>query len=224
VKLPTSRRTWRLAAVAAVAGALAVPVGVRLTPATTATFTTPAAASTTPGASSRPTLGPAPTPFGVTDSPPEPAVVSYTGQPTRLRIPAIRVDTGFELLRLDLTGALETPHDFDKAGWFVDGAAPGDVGPAVVAGHVNSRAGGPAVFARLHELSPGAVVEIDRGGGTVRFRVVATDRYPKNAFPTEKVYGPTPSAELRLITCGGDFNPSRRSYVDNVVVYAVLAD
>jgi hypothetical protein len=128
--------------------------------------------------------------------------------PTRVRIPAIRVDSPLETLELDGAGALQAPRDFARAGWYAAGTAPGDVGPAVIAGHVDSREG-PAVFFRLHQL---------RAGDTIG--VVATDRYPKNRFPTEAVYGPTPDPQLRLVTCGGVFDRDRRSYVDNVVVYA----
>jgi hypothetical protein len=216
MRVPLSRRAWLTAAVALGAAALAVPVGLAAStaPQPHAVFVDP-----TP----TPTFGALPTPYGVAEPPPEPVVAVYSGEPTRLRVPVIGVDTHLKLLRLDNHGELETPGDYARAGWFAGGAAPGDVGPAVIAGHVNNR-NGPAVFARLHEVRPGAEVEVERGGQTVRFRVVAVDRYPKDAFPTEKVYGPTPAAELRLITCGGDFDASRRSYVDNIVVYAVLAD
>jgi hypothetical protein len=142
--------------------------------------------------------------------------------PVRVRVPAIGVDS--ELLRLgtDASGALVPPEDFDRAGWFADGAVPGDVGPAVVAGHVDS-VDGPAVFFRLDDLAPGDEVLLDREDGTTaHFSVTGVGRYPKSDFPTEAVYGPTPRAELRLVTCGGDFDRSRRSYVDNVVVTAVL--
>ena len=140
--------------------------------------------------------------------------------PVRVRVPAIGVDS--ELLRLgtDASGVLVPPADFARAGWFAGGAVPGDVGPAVVAGHVDS-VDGPAVFARLRDLVPGDEVLVDRADGTtVRFAVTGVGRYPKDDFPTEAVYGPTPRAELRLVTCGGDFDRSRRSYEDNVVVFA----
>ncbi|MDP9429439.1 MAG: class F sortase [Actinomycetota bacterium] len=152
----------------------------------------------------------------------EPGTEQTAAAPVRVRVPAIGVDS--ELLRLgtDATGVLVPPGDFDRAGWFADGAVPGDVGPAVVAGHVDS-VDGPAVFYRLTELAPGDEVVIDaEDGTTARFTVTRTGRYPKSEFPTEAVYGPTPRAELRLVTCGGDFDRSRRSYVDNVVVTAVL--
>jgi sortase (surface protein transpeptidase) len=140
--------------------------------------------------------------------------------PVRVRVPAIGVDS--ELLRLgtDASGVLVPPADFARAGWFAGGAVPGDVGPAVVAGHVDS-VDGPAVFSRLRDLVPGDEVLVDRADGTtVRFAVTGVGRYPKDDFPTEGVYGPTPRAELRLVTCGGDFDRSRRSYEDNVVVFA----
>jgi hypothetical protein len=141
--------------------------------------------------------------------------------PTRLRIASIAVDTPLEDLDLDATGALQAPKDFAHAGWYAKGNRPGDVGPAIIAGHVDSKKG-RAVFYRLHELGPGGSVEVMRGGNWVTFRVLATRRYPKNRFPTDEVYAPTPNAQLRLITCGGAFDHSRGSYMDNIVVYAVL--
>jgi hypothetical protein len=141
--------------------------------------------------------------------------------PTRLRIASISVDTPLEDLDLDAAGALQAPKDFAHAGWYARGNRPGDIGPAVIAGHVDSKKG-PAVFHRLHELRPGGSIEVMRAGSWVTFRVLATHRYPKNEFPTDEVYAPTPNAQLRLITCGGAFDHSRGSYVDNIVVYAVL--
>lgn len=143
-----------------------------------------------------------------------------SGAPTRLRVPAAGVDTTLESLRLDDAGALVPPRDFARAGWYADGTAPGDIGPAVIAGHVDSRRG-PAVFHRLREVDTGDTVEVVRGGTTLRFTVVSTAWYPKDRFPTDRVYGPTPDRQLRLITCGGVFDRSLRSYRDNLVVYAV---
>jgi hypothetical protein len=141
------------------------------------------------------------------------------GPPTRLRIPAIAVDSPLEPLHLDAHGAL-TPPTFPHAGWYADGPAPGDVGPAVLAGHVDSTTG-PAVFYRLGALRHGDSVEVQRDGQWLSFTVVDVQRYPKNAFPTADVYGPTPDPQLRLITCSGEFDRARHSYLDNTVVYAV---
>jgi Sortase domain len=93
----------------------------------------------------------------------------------------------------------------------------------VIAGHVDSRTG-PAVFYRLRELRPGQAVLVERADGTrLRFVVEQARSYPKASFPTGDVFGPVPSAALRLITCGGDFDRARGSYRDNLVVFAGLA-
>lgn len=143
--------------------------------------------------------------------------------PVRVRIPAIGVDSPLTVLGVDDAGALVPPADFDRAGWFAAGPSPGDVGPSVIAGHVDSR-DGPAVFFRLAELVPDDEILVERADGTTaRFTVSRTARYAKDEFPTAEVYGPTPRAELRLITCGGEFDADRGSYRDNVVVAAVLS-
>jgi sortase (surface protein transpeptidase) len=147
---------------------------------------------------------------------------SGAAAPTRVRVPAIGVDSRLVRLGVDDDGALVPPEDFATAGWFTGGPAPGETGPAVIAGHVDSYRG-PAVFFRLAELEEGDEVLVDRADGTAaRFTVTAVDRYPKDDFPTDQVYGPAPRPELRLITCGGEFDPDARSYRDNVVVSAAL--
>lgn len=147
------------------------------------------------------------------------AAEAAAGAPTRVRVTAIGLDSPLETLHI-AKGALRPPTRFDRAGWYADGTVPGDTGPAVIAGHVDSKAG-PAVFYRLRELTTGDTIEVLRGGRTLRFTVTRTAWYPKRAFPTEEVYGPTPDRQLRLITCGGVFDHRLRSYKDNLVVYAV---
>jgi hypothetical protein len=145
-------------------------------------------------------------------------------EPVSLRIPSIGIDTGPLVdLATEADGTLEVPTDEAQAGWFSPGPAPGQFGPAVIAGHVdgNSR---PGVFYRLGELRPGAEVQVTRADGTLaRFVVDKVERYPKDEFPTAAVYGDqNHRAELRLITCGGEFDDSTGHYVDNVVAYAHL--
>jgi LPXTG-site transpeptidase (sortase) family protein len=151
---------------------------------------------------------------------PGPSAPAPAGTPTRVRIPAIGVDAPLDDLHLDEAGTLAAPKEYQVPGWYADGTPPGDIGPAVIAGHVDSRTG-PAVFYRLAELKAGDRVEVARGGRWLAFRVVSVDRVPKDRFPTARVYGPTPDRQLRLITCGGGFDESRLSYLDNVVVFAV---
>jgi len=146
--------------------------------------------------------------------------VAPKGVPTRVRVSAIGVDSTLERLHLGANGALVPPRAYAKAGWYADGTVPGDTGPAVIAGHVDSRTG-PAVFYRLRELAAGDRIEVVRGGTVARFTVTRTKWYSKSKFPTSEVYGPTPDRQLRLITCGGVFDRTLRSYRDNLVVYAV---
>jgi hypothetical protein len=169
-----------------------------------------------------------PPPDGVAGSPPEavdssPApspVPTQVADPVRVEIPVIAVDTSLVPLSIDATGALAAPERFDVAGWHREGPEPGEVGTAVIAGHVDSRSG-PAVFFRLAELSVGDPVHVHRADGTVvTFAVTRLAQYRKDQLPSAEVYGPTGGIELRLVTCGGEFDRSRRSYRDNIVVFA----
>jgi sortase (surface protein transpeptidase) len=148
--------------------------------------------------------------------------VQTSNLPLYVNIPAIGV--GSELIELGIAtdGELEVPTDFNQAGWFSGGAVPGEPGPAVIAGHLDSVLG-PAIFWKLSLLKPGDIVKILRRDSKVlTFSVTWIDRVRKDYFPSDQVYGPTPNSELRLITCGGTFNKSVRSYNDNTIVYAKL--
>jgi Sortase domain len=143
--------------------------------------------------------------------------------PVRLEIPAIGVSARLGGLGLDPDGRMQVPGDFQAAGWFTGAAEPGQLGPAVVAGHVDSHTG-PAVFYRLRELRPGDEVRVVRADRrVVRFVVESLASYPKPEVPAERVYGPTTAPALRLITCAGSFDRRRRSYRDNLVVEATIA-
>ncbi|MEU8704853.1 class F sortase [Streptomyces sp. NPDC048565] len=143
--------------------------------------------------------------------------------PVRIRIPGIGVDAPMTGLALGADGSLDAPPAADRnlAGWFEGGTPPGAKGTAVVAGHVDN-AEGPSVFYALGSLKKGAEVEIDRRDGrTAVFSVDAVEVYENDAFPDKRVYGPTPHASLRLITCGGGFT-RETGYQGNVVAYAHL--
>jgi sortase (surface protein transpeptidase) len=143
--------------------------------------------------------------------------------PVRLQIPAIGVSTPLVNLGRLPDGSLEVPKPWDVAGWYDKGPRPGQPGPAVILGHVDST-NGPAVFYQLRSLRPGDTVRVGLADGRILvFRVQRIQRYPKDEFPTEAVYFPTLNRELRLITCGGEFDYAARSYRDNIVVYADLA-
>ena len=161
---------------------------------------------------------PAPPAFSVA-----PASAAPTpGVPTRLVIPALDLDTPLTSLGVGPAGELLPPESAELAGWFAGGVVPGQTGPAVIAGHLDTRTG-PGVFARLAELRPGDEVLVVRTDTTVRFRVGWTEDVAKDEFPTDRVYGPTPVPELRLITCGGEFDRSTGHYRSNVIVHTQVA-
>ena len=152
---------------------------------------------------------------------PGPRDVAPTGDPLRVRIPAIGVDAPLVRLGLNPDQTLEVPG-YDESGWYTGGSRPGDRGPAVIAAHVDSKTG-PAVFYRLRELKAGDTVHVDYRDGAVTFSVRESQSFPKSSFPTAQVYGATEGPELRLITCDGTFDRKARSYRSNLVVWAGLA-
>jgi sortase (surface protein transpeptidase) len=151
-------------------------------------------------------------------------VARSAATPTEVAIPAIGVDAGLEDLHRGAAGELDPPKGWDDAGWFSDGIVPGEVGPAVIAGHVDSPTSA-AVFFRLDELVAGDRIAVTMSDGSTRtFVVDRTERAAKKAFPTSDVYGTTPTPTLRLITCDGTFDTATGHYTDNLVVFADLVD
>jgi sortase (surface protein transpeptidase) len=142
--------------------------------------------------------------------------------PVQVTIPRLHVKTRLVDLHRRSNGTLQTPKTAELAGWFVGSAHPGDSGPTVIVGHVDST-DGPGVFHDLRRLRAGDVIVVGRADGSaVRFTVQRVERVGKNRFPTAAVYtGRT--ASLRLVTCGGVFDRRSRHYLDNVIVYAALA-
>jgi hypothetical protein len=160
-----------------------------------------------------------PAPTAPIVAPPQSARQAPVARPVSLTIPLIGVQTRLISLGLTSSGTLQVPSSTTVAGWYTGGPRPGDIGSAVIVGHVDSLTG-PGVFYRLSELRPGNRVFVLRADRTtVAFRVIAVRAYLKDHFPTRDVYGPTPDAELRLITCGGAFDAAAGHYLSNVVVY-----
>lgn len=143
--------------------------------------------------------------------------------PQRVVIEALGIDAAVEHVGLTRNGALAPPSDPSRVGWYTQSSPPGELGPAVFVGHVDSREG-PAIFARLGELDAGDVVTVESGdGSTISYVVSSVSRYPKESFPTETVYGGSPEPSLRLITCAGPYQRGM-GYADNVVVSARTGD
>ncbi|MFD3513037.1 class F sortase [Streptomyces sp. NPDC058657] len=171
-----------------------------------------------------PTARPAATAETTASRAAEEAAPSRSGRPVQLSIPSIGVQSDIMRLGLNADGTVEVPPA-DKGmttGWYTGGPAPGAPGPAVLIGHNETR-NGRAVFHDLKKIVKGADITVrDERGTTVRFKVTGRETVKKNAFPTERVYGPTQSRALRLITCDGAFDAQGHP-VDNLIVYAIKA-
>jgi sortase (surface protein transpeptidase) len=162
------------------------------------------------------------TPLGVGVQTPSPEATESVSPPVALTIPAIGVQTRLIHLGLTASGALQVPTTTAVAGWFTGSPPPGAIGSSVIAGHVDSYLG-PGIFYRLDLLRSGDRIYVRQAGGRLAvFLVNSVYMYTKAKFPTAKVYGPTPTPQLRLITCGGTFDSQTGHYLSNVVVYATL--
>ncbi|WP_228981993.1 class F sortase [Streptomyces sp. DH12] len=193
----------------------------RQQPAAPATPAPGAAAGAAGGRAVRPAPAPTPKP-----PPPTPPPAPLGPSPAaRLAIPAITIEAPVIGLGLDETGRLRSPPVDDPrlVGWYDGGPTPGEKGTAVAVGHRDTRTGA-AVFLDIHSLKRGNTVRVTRlDGRTAVFTVDRVRTYTKDKFPDKEVYGPTGRPELRLLTCGGAFDP-KKGYDANVVVFAHLAE
>jgi sortase (surface protein transpeptidase) len=177
----------------------------------------PAVPASRPPSRTDPTLPPA-----RAERPPPPVEPEHEGEvPLRLVIPAIGVDHPVVEVGRHPDGTMEIPHDVHEIGWYGPlGIRPGDAGAAVLAGHVDSRAQGRGAFFGLRDLDVGDVIVVGTEDGERHWVVSGRTRYPKAELPIETVFAVGGAPRLVLITCGGQFDAGRRSYTDNVVVYA----
>lgn len=224
VRRPLSRRRFVVAGLGALLAACTgqvrnedrAAVGGAPTPAPEPTPSSTPSVSPPPS----PALSPSPTEtFDVTTTPGGGADLPTGIVPTRITIPAIDVDAA--CVELDLRrDEVEVP-DFGLAGWWVQTRRPGEIGPAVMGAHVDSRSG-PDVFFRLRDLRRGDTVMVRDEDGATRTFVVDLDpiQVDKDDRPPEVFGFGERRPELRLITCGGDFNPAIGSYDSNIVVFA----
>ncbi|WP_078662753.1 class F sortase [Streptomyces bicolor] len=146
-------------------------------------------------------------------------------RPVRLLIPKISVDAPFTDLAIGSSGQLEPPpaNDTNLVGWHAKGASPGEAGTSIIAGHVDTTTS-PAVFVSLSELKKGDRFQVLREDGRKpSFVIDSVETFDKDSFPSKRVYGDTPRAQVRLITCAGDYDRSAKDYTANLVVFAHLA-
>ncbi len=189
------------------------------TPTAGALPTNPSPAPTPPAAPSPTTAAPAP--VAAPTAPPTATPAPRAGLPVRLKIPTLRVDAAVEYVGLTPEGAMDVPKDYDNTAWYEPGTRPGEPGNAVIAGHVDSQTG-KAVFWDLGTLKPGDEVIVAGADGVERrFAVRAIEAYRRADAPLGRIFGPTSSARLNLITCDPEsgFDRARREYGGNIVVY-----
>jgi LPXTG-site transpeptidase (sortase) family protein len=144
----------------------------------------------------------------------------YNGLPSRLKIPAISVDTEVQYLGKTSKGEMEVPKSHTVTGWYKYGAIPGDEGSAVIAGHVIGPKGEHGIFFNMKKLKPGDELQmVDAKGKTSLFKVRETRTYGQNEQPSE-VFNSSSGTHLNLITCAGEWDAANKQYLKRLVVFA----
>lgn len=150
------------------------------------------------------------------------ALLTHTiANPVRIVIPALKVDAKMAKVGLKSNGAMEIPK-VGVVGWFGPGPVPGASGPCVVVSHV-TYGGKKGAFYHLKDLKQGDQVLIyDKSGDVATFQVDSKETILKSALPTDRIWNNTKDAVLRLVTCGGEYDPQTKHYLSNVIVYGHL--
>jgi sortase (surface protein transpeptidase) len=160
--------------------------------------------------------------------PPNPASVAAplpASTPMTIEIPAIGVDAPVMRLGLNPDGTVQVPplDNHNLAGWYDRSVTPGAKGTSVILGHVDDYAGA-SVFFNIKNLRKGDTIDVVRAdGSTAVFAVDGVQKAAKTNFPTTDVFGNVPYPALRLVTCGGPFDPNTGEYLDSIIVYAHLS-
>ena len=150
------------------------------------------------------------------------ALATVRSLPTTLWIPAIGLAVSLGTLGLNADGSVQAPTTITQPGWFRLGPSPGQVGSAVILGHVDNYSG-PGIFFQLRTLAAGDQVYVALADGDIaRFAVNSVAMYTKTQFPSQRVYASHGSSALQLVTCGGIFDHQTGSYLSNIVVYTSL--
>ncbi len=159
----------------------------------------------------------------VSTSAPTPTHEAVYSSPVTLRIPKLGIETHIEEVGQDEKGNMDVPKKAENVGWYSLGVMPGQKGNAVIAGHLDTQTGAPAVFYKLSTLEPGDTVEIvDTYNNTLVFTVQKKEAYPTDDFPLQTVFGESSAPMLNLITCDGTFNQSRKLYSQRLVIFSKL--
>ncbi len=144
-------------------------------------------------------------------------------QPVRIVIPSLNIDTDIQYVGVNAKGNMGVPSNYSDVALYKYGPAPGERGSAVIAGHVDNGLGLSGVFKNLANIQDGSEIHIiKRNGEQTTFRVERSKAYPYKTVPTEELFNRTGGTYLHLITCGGSWIPSEKTYDERIVVYAKL--
>ncbi|WP_433754419.1 class F sortase [Nocardia sp. CA-135398] len=199
---PTSRRRMLGVLVAVAVATAALVAGCGSSAGTGSTASTSVAAAPTTGVQTAAQMG--------------------RSTPMSFKIASIKASGSLIALGLNSDGSVQVPADYQQAGWYQQGPAPGEQGSAVILGHVDSYQGA-GVFFDLKKVKPGDMIEVTRADGkTAHFKVTDVRMYLKTQFPDQTVFGARGGATLQVVTCGGEFDQTAKSYLSNVVVYSSL--
>lgn len=159
-------------------------------------------------------------------SPTRSEAVRQGPRPVRLAVPAIKVSAPVSPVGQAEDGSIAVPplSKADETGWYDRAPTPGEAGRAIIVGHVDTKRG-PAVFYELGKLKPGDRIEVTRSDeSVVVFAVDTVEHFDKARLPADRVYSDDGPAELRLITCGGEWLGGNAGYADNVIAFASLVE
>jgi len=149
--------------------------------------------------------------------------VSPGDRPSRLKIPALQIDTYIQEVGVNGAGNMAAPSNFTDVGWYKHGTVPGFIGSAVVTGHVDNALSLPGIFKHLNALKPGDDVYIEKQDGSeLHFRVAETLTYPYANVPLKTLFSRSDMSRLNLITCGGTWLSHMKMYDERLVVYTEL--
>ena len=163
------------------------------------------------------------TPAAPATAPPAAPPTAGLGPPLRIRIPQIAVDAAIQPIGVTAANEMEIPQAPDLVGWYRYGPRPGESGNAVLAGHLDTSSGAPAVFWRLKELRPGDTIEIDSDGRSLLlYRVDSVVSYPYDQAPLAEIFSAAGPSGLTLITCSGAWHRTDANYDQRLVVSAHL--
>lgn len=141
-------------------------------------------------------------------------------EPKILNIPKIGISANIESVGIDNQGRMDVPKLPEDAGWYNQGFRVGQKGSAVIAGHLDTSTGAPAVFYNLNQLEAGdEVTVIGTDNKEIRFKVFKKDLFDFDKIPLEQVFASQDRVGINLITCNGSFDAASKNYSKRLVVY-----